>query len=64
MMLNNTPCGIRPIPTFPNQGKEHSVDFLLTWEGSLQDTLPNSGRDRVGSGQIIVIPSYDPESRS
>ena len=54
------PCGTLPIPAFPNQGKEHSVGFLLTWEGGLQDTLPNSGRARVGSGQIIVIPSYDP----
>ena len=37
------PYGILPIPTFPNQGKEHSVGFLSTWEGGLQDTLPNSG---------------------
>ena len=37
------PYGILPIPTFPNQGKEHSVGFLSTLEGGLQDTLPNSG---------------------
>ena len=48
-----TPCGTLPIPTFPNQGKEHSVGFLSTWEGGLQDTLPNSGRARVGDGQFF-----------
>ena len=49
-------CGILPIPTFPNQGKEYSVGFLLIWEGGLQDTLPNSGRARVGSDYYFVIP--------
>ena len=57
------PCGKLPIPTFPNQGKEHSVGFLSTWEGG-QDTLPNSGRVRVGSNYYFVIPGSDPESHS
>ena len=48
-----TPCGTLPIPTFPNQGKVHSVGFLSTWEGGLQDTLPKSGRARVGDGQFF-----------
>ena len=58
------PCGKLPIPTFPNQGKEPSVGFLLTWEGNLQDTLPNSGRARVGSNYYFVIPNCGPESHS
>ena len=46
------PYGILPIPTFPNQGKEHSVGFLLTWEGGLQDTLPNSGEGEESHPQV------------
>ena len=64
VITKQIPCGIPPIPTFPNQGKEHSVGFLLIWEGDLQDTLPNSGRARVGSNYYFVIPGCDPESHS
>ena len=38
-----------PHPSLPQSG-----------EGVFEDSLPYSGRVRVGSGQIIVIPSYDP----
>ena len=58
------PYGTLPIPPFPKSGKEHSVGFLSTWEGGLQDTLPNSGRARVGSNYYFVIPGCDPESHS
>ena len=33
-------------------------------KGGLQDTLPNSGRARVGSNYYFVIPGNDPESHS
>ena len=52
----------RGFARYPPQLGEHSVGFLLTWEGGLQDTLPNSGRDRVGSNYSFVIPGCDPES--
>ena len=64
MTTKQIPCGKLPIPAFPNQGKEHSVGFLLTWEGGLQDTLPNSGRVRVGSNYFFVTPAPEPESHS
>ena len=58
------PYGILPIPAFPNQGKEHSVVSSQLGKGGLQDTLPNSGRARVGSNYYFVIPGNDPESHS
>ena len=63
-VTKKSPYGKLPIPTFPNQGKEHSIGFLSTWEGGLQDSLPNSGRARVGSNYYLVIPGSDPESHS
>ena len=64
MTIELIPCGKLPIPAFPNQGKEHSVGFLLTWEGNLQDTLPNSGRVRVGSNCFLCHSELDSESHS
>ena len=58
------PCGKLPIPTFPNQGKEHSVVSSQLGKGGLQDTLPNSGRARVGSNYYFVIPGCDSESHN
>ena len=49
------PCGKLPIQTFPNQGKEHSVGFLSTWEGGAR--YPPQLGEGQGGEQLLLCHS-------
>ena len=53
-----------PHPNLPQSGEGAFCRFPLNLGRGGQDTLPNSGRARVGSNYYFVIPGCDPESHN